>query len=96
MFKSIPPLANVQVLNGRIFAMLTPEEISVLEFYRSQGRKFDVVVNIINEADSSDLAAACSQEVADSIMKQANSRVSVAIDPNAESLWHRAYTMMRM
>ena len=92
MLNSIPPLTSVQALDGRIFAMLTPEEAEVLDFYRTQGRKYDVTITIINEADPTELAAARSQAEEDAIMKQANGRVTVTIGPTAKSAWSaRAY-----
>ena len=77
----------MQALDGRIFEILTPEEAAVLDFYRSQGRKYDVAIAIINEADQTELAAARSPTEADAIMKLANSRVTVTIGPSAESAW---------
>lgn len=87
MLNSIPTLTDVQALDGRIFAMLTSEEVAVLDFYRTQGRKYDVAIAIVNEADPTKLAAARSPAEADEIMKRANSRVTVTIGPTAESAW---------
>ncbi len=74
-----PTIEQVKALDGKIFAMLTAEEQSVLDFYRSKGRKYGVAVTIINEADPDELARARSQDQADQIMKRANSRVSVTV-----------------
>lgn len=82
-----PALCEVKALDGRIFAMLTTYEARVLDFYRQQGRRFGVTVAIINKADSAELASARSEAQADEIMKRSNSRVSVSIDPAAESAW---------
>lgn len=87
MLNSIPTLDDVRALDGRIFAMLTADEVSVLDFYRARGRKFDVSVAIASEADPTELAAARSQADADAIMKRANSRVNVTIGPDAEAAW---------
>ncbi|NMV41120.1 hypothetical protein [Ralstonia insidiosa] len=87
MLNSIPTLTDVRELDGRIFAMLTADELSVLDFYRTQGRKFDVSVAILSEADPTELAAARSPAEAEAIMKRANSRVSVTIGPAAEAAW---------
>lgn len=84
---SSPTLADVKALDGRIFATLSSEDAAVLNFYRTWGRKFDVAVAVINEADPTELAAARSPAEADAIMKRANSRVTVTIGPNAESAW---------
>lgn len=54
--KTIPTIGQIKALDGRIFAMLTPQESEVLDFYRAQGRKFDVAVSIINQADADELA----------------------------------------
>lgn len=64
-------------LDGRIFAMLTPEEFEVIEFYRDQGRKYGVALSIINQADPTELAKATSKAAADEIMRRANSAVAV-------------------
>lgn len=85
--QSIPTLSELQALDGRIFATLTAQEALVMDFYRRQGRKFDVVIGIINEADPVQVAAARTQAEADEIMKQANSCISVTIGPSAESAW---------
>lgn len=76
---STPTIEQVKALDGKIFAMLTAEEQSVLDFYRNQGRKYRVAVSIINEADPEELARAASQEQADQILKSANSGVSVTV-----------------
>lgn len=59
----------------------------MLDFYRNQGRKFDVSVSIINKANQDELAQAMSREHADRIMKSANSLVSVRVGQKAESEW---------
>lgn len=82
---AIPALSDVRALDGRIFAMLTADEARVLQFYRQQGRKFDVSVSIISDADPALLALARSERQADEIMKRAKGRVSVTIGPAAES-----------
>lgn len=74
-----PSLEQVEALDGRIFATLTPAEVNVLDFYRTHGRKFGVTVSIINKADADELARARSQDQADSIMKKANSLVAVVL-----------------
>lgn len=85
MHKPFPTLTDVQALDSRIFATLTPEESAVLDFYLTQGRKFDVSVAIINETDPNELAAAGAPENTAAIMKRANNRVSVTIGPSAKS-----------
>ncbi|MBF4991118.1 hypothetical protein [Methylophilus sp. QUAN] len=85
---TIPTLDAIKALDGRIFAMLTEEEQAILNFYRDQGRKFDVSVSILNESDPIELALARSREQADTIMKKANSRVKIVIGPKAEIAWN--------
>ena len=58
MTTTLLTIEQVQALDGRIFAMLTPAEVEVLNFYLTQGRKFDVTVSIINKADPAELASA--------------------------------------
>lgn len=84
---AIPTIDQVMALDGRIFAMLTPEEAAVLDFYRKQGRKYDVAVSIINKADPIEVARAGSPAEADAIMKRANSLVSVYVGPGAAAAW---------
>jgi len=74
-----PTIEEVKALDGRIFSMLSGPEREVLDFYRSQGRKFGVTVSIINAADPNVLARAKSQEQADQILKSANSHISVIV-----------------
>lgn len=93
--QSIPTLSELQALHGRIFATLTAQEALVMDFYRRQGRKFDVVVGIINEADPIAVATARTEAEADAIMKQANSRISVTIGPRAESAWAKRAGLRR-
>lgn len=73
----IPSIESVVALDGRVFAMLSPEEVKVLEFYRDQGRKYGVALSIINKADPAELAKASSKAEADDVMRSANSIVSV-------------------
>lgn len=47
---STPTLAELQLLDGRTYAELTPDEITVLNFFCKYGRKYGVTV--INKADS--------------------------------------------
>ncbi|TXT27833.1 MAG: hypothetical protein FD131_3515 [Rhodocyclaceae bacterium] len=72
-----PCIDAIKAIDGKIFAMLTEDEMATLNFYRSQGRKYGVSITIINQADPVKLAAANSQEEADHILKSANSRVQV-------------------
>lgn len=72
-----PSIDAIKAIDGKIFAMLTKDEMATLNFYRSQGRKYGVSITIINQADQVKLAAANSQQEADHILKSANSRVQV-------------------
>lgn len=77
MNSDMPSIESVKSLDGRIFAMLTESEQQILDFYRTQGRKYGVSVAIVNKADPEKLAAARSRQEADHILKSANSTVSV-------------------
>ena len=70
----------IKALDGRIFAMLSPEEETLLNLYRDQGRKWGVSVQIINESDPAELAKATSRQHADQILKRSNSRISVEVN----------------
>lgn len=74
-----PSFESVMALNDRIFAMLTPAEMEVLEFYQSQGPKFGVAISIINKADAAALAQSASQRLSDDDMRRTNSIVSVQV-----------------
>ena len=74
-----PTIAAAKTLDGRIVAMLTSDELQVLDFYIARGRKFGLKVRIINMADPVRLAAAGSRQEANAILKFANSTVSVAL-----------------
>lgn len=78
-------LEAVKSLDGKIFAMLSREEIDTLNFFRDQGRKYGVSISIINEADSEELAQARSRQQADQILKQADSRIRVLVEDTAKS-----------
>ena len=84
---TIPTIDQIKALDGRIFAMLTAEEAAVLDFYRKQGRKYDVAISIINKANPEELALAKYEAEADAIMKRAISLVSVSVGPGAAAAW---------
>lgn len=87
MPNTIPTLDQIQALDGRIFAMLSDDELAVLDFYRAQGRKFNVAVSLANTADPAELLRARSQAQVDEILKQANSVVNVTIGAEASAAW---------
>ncbi|TWI49003.1 hypothetical protein IQ22_04137 [Pseudomonas duriflava] len=74
---ALPTVEAALALDGKIFAMLTPEEKRLLHFYRAHGRKYGVSASIINKADPDDLARARTEAQAEEIMRRANSIVSV-------------------
>lgn len=76
---NLPTTEEVKALDGKVFAMLTDRESLVLDFYRKQGRKFGVSIEIESEADPDLLRQAKSEQQADEIMKRANSRIYVAV-----------------
>lgn len=87
---TIPTIEQIKALDGLMFATLAPAETAVLDFYRSQGRKFDVSICIANEISGDDLAEAGSQKMADELLKRSDSRVSVTVGAGAEMRWKRA------
>lgn len=84
---SIPTIEEVQSLDGHIFAMLSENEQVTLDFYRTQGRKFDVGISIVNKAEPQALERARTQQEADAILKSANSYVVVTVGADARSAW---------
>lgn len=78
-----PSLESVKAIDGKILAVLKPEELIVLNFFQNRGRKFGVSVTVINEADPLELARAKSKQETDAILKSANSKIYVRIEkPN--------------
>lgn len=71
------PVEAALALNGRIFAMLSSDELEVFEFYREQGRKFGIDAQINSTADPAELVQARSKAEADEVMRRTNSTVSV-------------------
>lgn len=78
-------LEAIKALDGRIFAMLSEDDLEILNFYRKTGRKYGVSVGIQNEASPELIAQATSQAEVDQILKSANSRISVTVHPSSDS-----------
>jgi hypothetical protein len=70
-------LEAVKALDGKIFAMLTDDEMEVLNFYRAQGRKYGISATVEPTNEVADEVAAVSRQRADDLLKRTNSRVSV-------------------
>lgn len=83
---AIPTLEAVKALDSKDFAMLTPDEHAVFCFYRDQGRKFDVAVEVRSNADPKELGRA-SRDQADEIMRRAWSHVRITIGKDAQEAW---------
>lgn len=74
------PVEAVLSLNGRIYAMLSADELAVLNFYLQQGRKYGVSASIIGDpAVTDDLHHAASPAQAAAILRRSNSTVSVSV-----------------
>lgn len=82
-----PTLDAVQALDERIFATLSADEQTVLDFFRDQGRKYEVSINIVNKADPDELARTRSRAQADQVLKSANSVVRVFVGAGARAAW---------
>jgi len=74
-----PTIEQVKLLDGKIFAILSDEELDVLNYFRTRGRKFGVVVTILSEANPEELKRAKSEEQADEIIRRANSKISIQV-----------------
>ena len=70
----------VKSLNGRIFAMLSPEEKDLLQFFRQEGRKYGVTVSFTDKVTQEALANAVSNREADHILKTSNSRILIVVN----------------
>lgn len=79
-FASQPGIDAIKALDGKLFAMLTPAEEIILNFYRDQGRKYGVTVTITNETDPDALANAKSKQEMDYILKSSNSVICVTVN----------------
>lgn len=74
-----PSIAEAEAINGREFAMLNESELRVLDFFRNQGRKYGVSIEIKSDADPAELQRAASPKQADEILKRARSTVRVTV-----------------
>lgn len=85
----IPTLESLKALNGRVLAMLSPDETAVLQFYRSRGRKFDVTIEIIGGGSEyhADGAQPHSLDQLNQLQRRTNSRVNVIVGEGAEQAW---------
>lgn len=83
----IPPIDRILALDGKIFAMLSPAELEVFDFYRAQGRKFGVQANVVSDADPQGHLDRTISRRDDEILRQTNSRVSVAVESGAQAEW---------
>jgi hypothetical protein len=84
--QTVPTLDQIQSLDGREFAMLSDAERATFAFYRDQGRKFDVSVAVLSDADPKALEQVGRLQ-ADEIMRRANSRVRITIGNDAQAAW---------
>lgn len=82
-------ISDIKALDGRIFAMLTPDEKSLLEFFQNCGRKYGVAISIVNLASREELMKATSKEQADQILSAANSKVSVIHRPQIQDEYYQ-------
>jgi len=78
MLDHTPSIKEIKKLNNKIFALLSDAELSVLDFYRKRGRKYGVSVTIEN-SNLNELSKAMSEEHADAILKNSNSRVFIKV-----------------
>lgn len=86
-------IADIKALDGRIFAMLTPDEKSLLDFFSSRGRKYDIAISIVNLASPEELMKAATKEQADQILSATNSKVSVIHRPQIQDesfTWYKS------
>lgn len=79
-----PTIDQVKALNGRIFAMLSEDELEVYKFFRDRGRKFGVAVLLIPDEPYSDevaedLARAATIQHTEEILRRRNTRVCVTV-----------------
>lgn len=81
----VPDIDSVRALDGRIFATLSPDECSVLRFYRMRGRKFGVAITFAGDVDEAAMAAATSLLHEDEILRRSNNRVTVSLTNQVEA-----------
>lgn len=88
MSNKTPSIEEVKALDGRIFAMLSPAEFEVFDFYRDRGRKFDVAVAVVHEGvDPDELLRAKNKLQVDTILRRSSSVVKVTVGPGAATAW---------
>jgi hypothetical protein len=83
-----PILEEIKALDGRIYAMLSDKEKSALFFVMGQGRKLDVAVALINDADAQTLRS-LSEADAEQLLMSSNSTISITIGSRAEAAFAR-------
>jgi hypothetical protein len=79
MSSATPTLDEVRALNGRIYAMLDDREREVLLFFKRQGLKFGVSIEVTGDADLNAVAAARSTGEIDAILKKTEGTVLVGV-----------------
>ena len=93
-----PSIDAIRALDGRVYAMLSPDEEATFDFYAAQGRKFEVAVRVelAAEVNAQELAAASSWQEIARLLKASNSRVVVSIGNSARALWDAHNALLAM
>lgn len=68
-------------LDGQVFAMMSPEDLATLNFYRDQGRKFGITVYFEGEDEPTALDVTQGPKEIDAFHARANSIVHVSSQP---------------
>lgn len=82
-------ITDVKSLDGRIWAMLTEDEKSLLNFFADRGRKYGVAISFTDLDSREELMKAASKEQTDQILSAANSKVSVRYQPPIEDEFYK-------
>lgn len=82
-------ISEIKALDGRIWAMLTADEKSLINFFGDRGRKYGVAISFTDHASHEELMKATSKEQADRILSATNSKVSVRYQPPIEDEFYK-------
>ena len=79
-------LEQILELQGRDLATLSEEENNLLKLFLLQGRKLGANIALFSNVSLEDLAK-CSNEQAEQVLKQANTKIQVSNTPFSDLSW---------
>lgn len=82
VFNEVMGIADIKNIDGKIFALLSKNELEVYTFFRDEGQRVGVSVKILPDSDVDRhlLENAKSQGDKEEILRRSNSKISVKIE----------------